>query len=394
LKKSSVKNSAQMPRIYFGLHMVEGVAEYREPDQEPYRILVGESAIKNMDPSFQGKPVYVEHVEEVNLKTLQEDADGYVIRSFFNPADGKHWAEFIVVSDRGHQAISGGMRLSNAYIPSGTYKAGGQWHGVDYEKEITDGEYEHLAIVSSPRYDESIILTPEEFKQYNEDKQTELKRIANSKKGDPKMKFNLFKKTKVENSIDIEGMMIELPTSKKELALTKVINEYDKIINMNGYASGDHMVKVGDKDEMSVNDLFKKYKDMSEELNAMKKKNDDSDDTSVDNDDDDSVDNDDDDSSVDNDDDGSMDNDDDSVDNDDDGSMDNDDDDVDDKKKSNKKKSNKKKNSLDKKKEAIEKKANFESLKNASKNIIREETPIDLAQDKLARGQSRYGSGR
>ena len=258
-----VKNAKSLPEIYYGLHMVEGTAEYSEAGKEPYRIYIGETTIKNMNPTFQGKPVYVDHVDEVDLDNIQEEADGYVIDSFYNKSDGKNWVKFIVVSDRAKEAIRMGWRLSNAYVPN-SFAGGGENHGVSFAKEVTGGEYEHLAIVRHPRYEESVILTPEEFKTYNGEKEVELTRLANSKdnvKEKVKMKFNIFKRTKVENAIDIEGLMIELPKSKKEMLMSDVVTKYDAVLNMNGYANGDHMVKVGE-DEMSVNDLVKKHMEM------------------------------------------------------------------------------------------------------------------------------------
>jgi hypothetical protein len=268
-----IRNAKTLPQVFYGLHMVEGVAEYAEPEKEPYRILVGESAIKNMDPTFQGKPVYLDHVDEVDLDNLQEEADGYVLDSFYNKLDGKHWVKFIVVSDRAKDAIKRGWKLSNAYIPK-SFVNGGLWHGVEYSKEVTSGEYEHLAIVKNPRYEESLVLTPDEFKKYNADKEQELSHLTNSKTKKEKTamglpKLNIFKRTKVENSTDLDGLMIELPKSKIDMPLTQIVNELDAIKNMNGYANGDHMVKVGE-DEMSVNDLVKKHLDMRNEMEKLK----------------------------------------------------------------------------------------------------------------------------
>jgi len=260
--------SKTLPEVYYGLHMVEGVAEYAEPGSQPYRILVGEDAIKNMNPTFQGKPVYVDHVDEVNVDHLRETADGYVMESFYNKSDGKNWVKFIVVTDKAKEAIRMGWKLSNAYVPKG-FSGGGLWHGVEYSKEVTGGEYEHLAIVRHPRYEESTILTPEQFKEYNGEKEKELTRLANSK--EKTMGFKLFERKKVENSATIENMMIELPKSKKEMLLTEVVTQFDAILNMNGYANGDHMVKVNDSEEMSVNDLVKKHMEMCNEMAEMKK---------------------------------------------------------------------------------------------------------------------------
>jgi hypothetical protein len=269
-----VLNTKSKPEVYFGLHMVEGLAEYAEPGKDPYRIYIGEDAIKNMNPSFQGKPVYVDHVDGVDDQDLEIEAElaGVVVRSFFNKSDGKNWTEFVVFTDEAKKAIRQGWKLPNAYVPT-SFAGGGENHGVQYLKEVVAGEYEHLAIVQNPRYEESKILTPEQFKDYNAEKESELVRLANSKetkKENSKMakldlkKLNIFKRAKVENGkdgLELAGLMVQLPESGEEMLLTDVILELDTIKNMNGYANGDHMVKVGE-DEMSVNDLVKQHMEM------------------------------------------------------------------------------------------------------------------------------------
>lgn len=262
-----IENAKTLPKRYFGLHMVEGVAEYKEPqinNGQPYRIFVGENCIKNMDSTFEGRPVYVRHVDDVNLDNLQAEADGYVVKSFFNPTDGKHWAEFIIVSDRGHEAIRNGWRLSNAYIPK-KFTGGGLWHGVEYLKEVEEGEYEHLALVPNPRYEESIILTPEEFKTYNNQKESELKKFSNSITKGAKSMFNFFKKTKVENGADFESMSVVLPESKIEKTLSQIINENDEaeMKKKDAYpmANMDHHVKINGK-MMKLEDAMKHYQEL------------------------------------------------------------------------------------------------------------------------------------
>ncbi len=384
-----IKNARAFPKVYYGLHMVEGVAEYAEPGKDPYRIFIGETCLKNMDPSYQGKPVYVQHVDEVNLDTMQRDADGYVFESFYNKADGKHWVKFVVVSDKGNDAIARGWRLSNSYFPK-LLIGGGLWHGVEYSKEITEGEYEHLAIVENPRYEESIILTPEEFKTYNEEKEAELFKLANSKdqKGETKMKFNLFKKTKVENSIDIEGMSVVLPKSKKEVSLEKLVNDADEMAgkkNSEIEADPEHMVKLHDGTTCNVGELLEKHKALNDELEEMKKKNDEEseEDDEKKNDDDEDADAD--------------------------KSNDDDDDDegenphsVEEEKGAKKKaleiaehadeeiEAAKKKNEADKKAKAKEK---AEKLRNANTKIDNEETQVvEFSGDMVERGKKRYGS--
>jgi hypothetical protein len=268
-------------KIFYGMHFYPGVAEYAEPGKDPYRVFLNEDTIRSMDPTFAGRPIFVEHVSEVDedIDQLRKDADGWVIESFYNSADGKHWVKFIVVSEHGERAIKSGMRLSNAYIPK-SFGQGGLWNGVAYAREITGGEFEHLAIVRNPRYEESVIMTPDEFKLYNENKLVELKRLSNSRdeKGDKTMAFKLFKRTKVENAIDVEGMSVVLPKSGKEVTISQLVNEMDEHEEKkkNGQqADPSHMVKLHDGSTCNVGELLAKHKAMHDELEALKGKKED-----------------------------------------------------------------------------------------------------------------------
>ena len=278
-------NSKQFPKVFYGLHFCEGVAEYQDNSGSPYRIFLNEETLRKMDTTFPGKPIYVEHVDKVNLEKIQTEADGYVVESFFNKTDGAHWVKFIAVSDEAIKAIEEKKwKLSNAYVPK-AFGNSGSWHGVDYAKEILDAEFEHLAIVPNPRYAESIILTPEEFKKYNTNKNLELEKVSNSK-GVFSM-FNFFKKTKVEAG-DLADTSVILPKTKKEVTIGQLINEADvepkeeiaeekkdavepkEEVKEEVMADPKHMVNVGEE-KMTVEELLKKHDCMKQELEEIKK---------------------------------------------------------------------------------------------------------------------------
>lgn len=356
-----VQNAKSLPVVYYGLHMVEGVAEYPEhktADGKATRILILENACKAMDPTFTGCPVYVKHRDEVDLENLQRDADGYVIRSFFNQFDGKHWAEFLAVSDAAKEAIAKGWKLSNAYNIKDA-KNGGQWHAVEYNREVTRGAYDHLALVPNPRYAESIILTPEQFKEYNSRKDRELKALANSK--ERKSMFNFFTKKKLENAEEFETASVVLSNGAErtikqlvEGAEKQLKNEADaeKDKDKEKMANGDDMVDLGNE-KITVNALVEKYKNLmapkdqkddekdkdEKKENALKAEKEAADKAAAD------------------------------------------------------KIANEKKEADEKaKKEAdAEKQKNFDALKNAGPKSERART-VETADTKVARGQSRYGS--
>lgn len=258
--------------VWYGMHFYPGVAEYAEPGKQTYRVFLNEDTIRSMDASFAGRPVFVMHVDEVeqDVDVLRGEADGWVTESFYNASDGKHWCKFIAVSEKAEQAIKRGFQLSNCYIPK-AFGQGGLWNGVSYAKEITGGEYEHLAIVPNPRYEESVILSPEQFKKYNEDKLVELKRMSNSNKESGFM-LKFFKRAKVENAIDLEGMSVVLPKSTREVTIEQMVNELDAFELAKKepkIANGDHLVECGGK-KMTLNELLEKHKAMNDELEAMK----------------------------------------------------------------------------------------------------------------------------
>jgi hypothetical protein len=267
-----IKNTSgqKWPALYFGLHMVPGPAEYSDgPGNQPYRIFISPDTAKKMDASFSTCPVYVSHVddEQPNAKNKTIDgitkdnkgnsetktADGYVIRSFFNEVDGMHWAEFLVTSEEGVRAIERGDKLSNCYQPL-NMGPGGEYHGISYSREFTDAEYKHLAIVSNPRYRESLVFTPSEFKEYNRIKSEELAAMKNSadvQKSKPKpeekpmsLLNKLFarkaKVEKVENADEIGKITVAIGKNKTTTIAALVKNAE----------------AMGDKDFEKLNDGF------------------------------------------------------------------------------------------------------------------------------------------
>lgn len=177
-----LKNEKQMPSRYYARHIKEGLVHYLENGKDTL-YLVKNEALKKMNKSFEGKPIYVRHVDSVDMERLRETADGYVFKSFYNEFDGAWWAEIMVVSDEGHEAVKKGWAVSNCYSPT-EYGDGGVYHDIPYQKEIRNGEYEHLAIVPNPRYEEAVIMSPEEYETYNEGKQQEINKLKNSKESE------------------------------------------------------------------------------------------------------------------------------------------------------------------------------------------------------------------
>ena len=205
------------------------------------------------------------------------------------------------------------------------------------------------------------------------------------------MKF--FKKTKIDNSLDLEATMVTLPKSGKDKTIAQIVNDADEheMHKNDDMAKMEHKVKLHDGTTCNVGELIEKHKTINEEHEALKKKYDEmekepdlhTEKESVDvegdkhNDDDDSE--------------GKQ--------NDDESEKDkhkNEDGDEEARKKALELAKHEEKEIAAKKKNALdaEKKKNFESLKNAHLDAQQESARIVLSEDMVARGKSRYGSGK
>lgn len=329
------KNAISYPSIFYAKHMETGLCGY-----ENETILIDGDNLKNMIPTFVGKPVYVHH-QEVDLDNLKEQAHGYIVESFYNEIDGWLWVKMLLVDDIAKQAVANGWSVSNAYIPT-EWGAGGTHHNVPYDRKIVNGEFTHLAIVPNPRYEEAKILSPDEFKTYQSLKKERLEELHNSlstkeQKGNTMFKF--FKNVKQEVSSVDSDTLVEIKNAKGEASEVKISEMVDALLNAKknesdakekdkaeeGKEEGEKVnmgatIRVGNED-MTIGDLVNAYNNM---LNAKKNADEEAE----------------------------------------------------------KKEKEEKENS---------KSVNhFEELKNANSNFKPEVTTIELSMDKLARGKQRY----
>ena len=276
-------------KTFYGRHFHPGVAQYSEHDN--LKIYVPEDTAKKMDETFSGKPVFVDH-QDVDPESFS-NADGYVARSFYEPLDGSHWAEFVVTTEKGLECIKKGYKLSNSYYRV-KESGGGEHIAVPYQKKLVNGRYEHLAIVKSPRYEKSVIMTPEEFKEYRNKKQKELEKMQNSKPK-PKnrrkkpMKFinKIFKKVDLSEDLkdSLEDHRIKLDNSDEELSLDDVIELAEEALqNKKRKNDDDDMDNDDDDDKMKSKKKNKKRKNKDDDDEDMDNEKDDED---MDNDDDD-----------------------------------------------------------------------------------------------------------
>lgn len=261
---TKLDNSLETGTVFYGLHMSEGLAHYTPPGEEPFTVLLKNETIKRMNPTFAGKPVVVGHIDEYSPIS---ETDGVVAESFYNPVDGKHWSKFIITTQKGLDAIAKGWQLSNSLLVD-QHSQGGDWHGLSFDRTVNKGTFHHLAIVPNPRYSESMILTPEQFKQYNKDKQLELEMLSNSKETPMKI-FKLFKNEAQDEKKmkELLAMSVVLPTTKRTVTIEQLCNEADEA-KPSESSSEDQEIDI-DGAKMTLKEFVAMYKKLKAEFDSL-----------------------------------------------------------------------------------------------------------------------------
>ena len=139
--------------------------------------LVKKETIDKFINSMIGCPVIIKH-KDINDSNVKEEAVGYISNVWFNPDDGWYWCDGVIFDrDAEELIVNENWSVSCGYEVTDKDVGGGMWHDIKYDEEILNGSFEHLAIVSNPRYREATILL-----NSSEDKNMNLKKLFNAKK--------------------------------------------------------------------------------------------------------------------------------------------------------------------------------------------------------------------
>lgn len=211
-KEHQNAGQTQKPNFYYVKHMQPGVCKYSNE-----MVLVDVEAMQAMIASGAGIPVYIHHQVGVPIDKMKSKACGFVTESFYNELDGWAWFKIIAIDDELRLAVANGWKVSNAYAPT-QFGGGGTKNNVPFDRKIILAEFTHLAIVPNPRYEDACIMTPEQFKAYQENLKSKLVELQNSlptsetPKGNPMLKLLRLltgKTEEVTNSADATHVMRE-----------------------------------------------------------------------------------------------------------------------------------------------------------------------------------------
>lgn len=264
MPENITNSQSQKPNFYYARHMQPGTCRY---DKE--MILVDTDTMKQMIRTGAGIPVFIHHQSDVPLDEVKEKAAGYVTDSFYNEVDGWAWFKIMAIDDEVRIAISNGWSVSNAYRPT-NWGAAGTKNNVPYDREILGAEFTHLAIVPNPRYEEACIMSPEDFKTYQENQKSKLTELHNdnpSKGQNPMLKF--FKNSKEEvktidlaTHVEVEGKLVTIEEMmnavKKNSDVEKTVDKEDK----EDFKKLENEVVDVDGEKMPIKELVNRFTKM------------------------------------------------------------------------------------------------------------------------------------
>ena len=83
------------------------------------------------------------------------------------------------------------------------------------------------------------------------------------------MAFNFFKKAKVENGIDLEGLSVQLPKTQREVALVDLISEAD--VELKEITDQVIMVNEEKDERMTIKEAVEEIKNLRNKCNEYEK---------------------------------------------------------------------------------------------------------------------------
>lgn len=246
------------PKSYKCRFIEPGLVHYNEYGT----VLVGKPVLDTMLNSFVGKPVIDETHKEVNPSIYSDGgADGIVTKVWYSNDDGWYWAEYLVWNPTTQQHCeSGDYSVSCAYSADKFSSSGGRHNSISYDQEILAGVYDHLAVVSNPRYEGA--------------------RIVYNSKGGTAMFLSFLKNKQEKERIDIENATVEI--DGKEVSVKDLIKTHNDATASHPTSSimsqigGEWMVQVDGK-PVPLKDMTNAYKEKLKNDEDDKKKKDEED---------------------------------------------------------------------------------------------------------------------
>lgn len=169
---------------------------------------------------FVGCPVIIDH-NEVYDDNAEDLRVGTVSRVWFDETDGYYWCEGIIWDERALDLIlNKGWSVSCQYDITEIDEQGGVHNGIEFDKTILNGSFEHLALVDAPRYEAALIAVNSAGKKkflYNKAVNSDFKEEEHPRGDDGKFTDGNNTSFYNENSKTIELKGNELGSTDEEI---------------------------------------------------------------------------------------------------------------------------------------------------------------------------------
>ena len=132
--------------------LTAGLVDYSDVDDGKY--LLRKEAIEKMLPTLEGRPLVIGH-QKIDPDHIDDVAVGYITKGYWNPETGSFDCDVLV---KDAEILNPSKNaVSCAYVAT-EFGEGGRYSGIDYDAEILNGEFTHIALVDNPRYNDAKIL--------------------------------------------------------------------------------------------------------------------------------------------------------------------------------------------------------------------------------------------
>ena len=171
------------------------------------------------------------------------DPIGEVVDVFQNPSDTDQWiGKLAIRSPDAVSKLASGWGVSTAYKITSETSEGGKWNNIEYDSEVLDVDWLHVAVVDNPRY---TIAKDGVF--------------LNSVKKKGEQMFNLFR-VKREKVLLNEDEKLFVKVGDEELELSEIIKKVseEELKNKKNFASDDMEVELNGE-KICVKELIDRY---------------------------------------------------------------------------------------------------------------------------------------
>lgn len=265
-----------------------GIVSYE--DSGAGTVYVSKEAIDRMLPSFVGCPVFNlahkstqadEAFDYAKMSAMTPDerdalADGVISTVGYDEKSGWFWADMLIYDEDTQNNLDKGFSVSCAYVPDGKTGPNGVWHNIEYDEEVLDGVFTHMAVVDNPRYEGATVFenskkektmkkTWKLFTPKSEKKNATVPVPPKPKAPDAKDKDAEAQDEEMENAADAYVEVDGEKVSLEDLIKCYQGEEAEEEVKEN-LLNADDEIDIGDGKKIKVSALMEAYKSKKNEV--------------------------------------------------------------------------------------------------------------------------------